>query len=316
MDVVQPMLNATHAFTGIPSFARGPIVPRQSVEADVAVLGVPYDEGTSFRPGTRFGPRALREASLRYAFFGPGPGKRGYWDLEASRQRLGRLRLADCGDVDIVALDLEGNLRRIGEAVETLLSRGVLPVVLGGDHSITFPSVRGHAGRGPLSLVHIDAHLDYRDEVGGVRFGHGCPIRRIAELPFIQDIVTLGIRGLRASQEDLEAAGARGNRIVTAAAMRRDGLAAALAQVPRAERIYVTLDVDALDPGIAPGTGTPDPGGLSYTEARDLLQGIARKGRIVGFDLVEVNPWLDPTGVTPLTAAQLIIEFLAAIFDP
>lgn len=281
----------------------------------MAVLGVPYDEGTGFRPGTRFGPRALREASLRYAFFGPDPGKRGYWDLEASRRRLSRLRLADCGDVDIVALDLDGNLRRIGDAVQTLLSRGALPDVLGGDHSITFPSVRGHAGRGPLSLVHIDAHLDYREEVGGVRLGHGCPIRRIAELPFIQDIVTLGIRGLRANEEDLEAAGARGNRIVTAAATRRDGLAAVLAQVPRAERIYVTLDVDALDPGIAPGTGTPDPGGLSYMEARDLLQGIVRKGRIVGFDLVEVNPWLDPTGVTPLTAAQLIIEFLAAILD-
>lgn len=310
------MQQATHAFTGIPSFARGPIVTVQAVEADVAVLGVPYDEGTGFRPGARFGPRALREASLRYAFFGAGAGKRGYWDLEAGRRRLGQLRLADCGDVDIVALDLEGNLQRISDAVKTLVSRGVMPVVLGGDHSVSFPVVRGHAGRGPLSLVHIDAHLDYRDEVGGVRLGHGCPIRRIAELPFIRDIVTLGIRGLRASEEDLEAAGTRGNHVVTAAAIRRDGLGAALARVPRAERIYVTFDVDALDPGIAPGTGTPDPGGLSYIEARDLLQGIARKGRIVGFDLVEVNPWLDPTGVTPLTAAQLIIEFLAAIFDP
>ncbi len=310
------MLNATHAFTGIPSFARGPIVSPQSVEADVAVLGVPYDEGTGYRPGTRFGPRALREASLRYAFFGPGPGKRGYWDLEVCRRRLGQLRVADCGDVDIVALDLEGNLRRVSEAVQTLLSRGVMPVILGGDHSISFPAVRGYAGGGPLSVVHLDAHLDYRDEVGGIRFGHGCPLRRIEELPFIQQIVTLGIRGLRASEEDLEATRARGNRVVTAAAIRRKGLVAALAQVPGAERIYVTLDVDALDPGIAPGTGTPDPGGLSYTEARDLLQGIARKGRIVGFDLVEVNPWLDPTGVTPLTAAQLLIEFLASIFDP
>ncbi|MFI5341255.1 MAG: agmatinase [Candidatus Methylomirabilales bacterium] len=310
------MLNATHAFTGIPSFARGPIVPPQAVEADVAVLGVPYDEGTGFRPGTRFGPRALREASLRYAFFGPGPGKRGYWDLEAGRRRLSRLRLADCEDVDIVALDLEGNFQRISDAVETVVARGAMPVVLGGDHSITFPAVRGFTSHGPLSLVHIDAHLDYREEVGGVRFGHGCPIRRIAELPFIGDIVTLGIRGLRAKEEDLEAAAARGNRIVSAAAMRRDGLAAALAQVPHAERIYVTLDVDALDPGVAPGTGTPDPGGLTYTEVRDLLQGIARKGHIVGCDLVEVNPWLDPTGVTPLTGAQLIIEFLASIFDP
>ncbi len=310
------MQSATHAFTGIPSFARAPIVLPHTVEADAAVLGVPYDEGTGFRPGTRFGPRAIRESSLRYAFFGTGPGKRGYWDLEAGRRRLTQFRLVDCADVDIVALDLEGNFQRISDAVASVTAQGALPIILGGDHSITFPVVRGLERTGPLSLVHIDAHLDFRDEVGGVRFGHGCPIRRVAELPFIQDIVTLGIRGLRANEEDLEAAGARGNRIVTAAALRRDGLAAALAQVPHAERIYVTLDIDALDPGIAPGTGTPDPGGLSYTEVRDLLQGIARKGRIIGFDLVEVNPWLDPTGVTPLTAAQLIIEFLAAVFDP
>jgi agmatinase len=218
--------------------------------------------------------------------------------------------------VDIVALDLEGNFQRISDAVGTIVSRGVMPVVLGGDHSISFPAVRGLVGCGPLSLVHIDAHLDYRDEVGGVRFGHGCPIRRIAELPFIQDIVSLGIRGLRASEEDLEAARVRGNAVVTAGAIRRHGVVAALARVPPAERIYVTLDVDALDPGIAPGTGTPDPGGLSYTEVHELLQGIARKGHVVGFDLVEVNPWFDPTGATALTAAQLIIEFLASVLDP
>jgi agmatinase len=316
VDVVQPMLNATHAFTGIPSFARSPIVPAHTVEADVAVIGVPYDEGTGFRPGTRFGPRALREASLRYAFFGTGPAKRGYWDLEAGRRRLTQFRVVDCADVDIVALDLEGNFQRISDAVASVAAQGALPVILGGDHSITFPVVRGLERAGPLSLVHIDAHLDFRDEVGGVRFGHGCPIRRVAELPFVRDIVSLGIRGLRASEDDLEAARVRGNRVVTAAWIRHAGVVAALAQVPHAERIYVTLDIDALDPGIAPGTGTPDPGGLSYTEVRDLLQGIAGKGRVVGFDLVEVNPWLDPTGVTPLTAAQLIIEFLASIFDP
>ncbi len=313
---MRAMPNATHAFTGIPSFARAPVASPQAVEADAAVLGVPYDEGTGFRPGTRFGPRAIRDTSLRYAFFGAGPGKRGYWDLERGRRRLGQLRLADCGDADIVALDLEGNFRRITDAVASVVAQRAMPVILGGDHSITFPTVRGCAGQGPLSVVHIDAHLDYRDDVGGMRYGHGCPIRRCAELPFVQEIVTLGIRGLRADEDDLEAARLRGNRVVTAAAIRRLGVPAALEQVPSAGRLYVTLDIDALDPGVAPGTGTPDPGGLSYTEVRDLLQGIAGKGCVVGCDLVEVNPGLDPTGVTPLTAAQLIIEFLAAVFDP
>jgi len=307
---------ATHAFTGIPSFARAPVAWPPTGEADAAVLGVPYDEGSGFRPGTRFGPRAIRESSLRYAFFGLGPGKRGYWDLDLGRRRLTQLRLVDCGDVDIVALDLEGNFQRITGAVATLVAQGAMPIILGGDHSITFPAVRGLQHDGPLSLVHIDAHLDYRDDVGGIRLGHGCPIRRIAELPFVQEIVTLGIRGLRTDEDDLQAARARGNRVVTAAAIRQAGVAAALAQVPPAERIYVTFDIDALDPGVAAGTGTPDPGGLSYPEVRDLLQGIARKGEVVGFDLVEVNPWLDPTGVTPLIAAQLIIEFLASAFDP
>jgi agmatinase len=308
--------HATHAFTGIPSFARAPFTLPHTVEADAAVLGVPYDEGSGFRPGTRFGPRAIRESSLRYAFFGLGPGKRGYWDLDLGRRRLTQLRLVDCGDVDIVALDLEGNFQRITDAVATVTTQGATPIVLGGDHSITFPAVRGLQHGGPLSLVHIDAHLDYRDDVGGIRLGHGCAIRRIAELPFVQEIVSLGIRGLRADEDDLEAARARGNRVIPAAAIRRAGVAAALAEVPGSQRIYVTLDIDALDPGVAPGTGTPDPGGLSYMEIRDLLQGIARKGRVVGFDLVEVNPWLDPTGITPLTAAQLIVEFMASIFDP
>lgn len=310
------MQHATHAFTGISTFARAPVLDPNEVEADAAVLGIPYDEGTGFRPGTRFGPRAIRDASLRYAFFGPGSGKRGYWDLQAGRRRLSRLRLADCADVDIVALDLEGNFQRMSHAVAAIAARGATPVILGGDHSVTFPVVRGLEGSGPLSLVHIDAHLDYRDDVGGVRFGHGCPIRRIAELPFIRHITSLGIRGLRADEDDLSEARRRGNRVLTAAEIRRVGIAGAIAQVPMDDRIYVTLDIDALDPGIAPGTGTPDPGGLSYEEARDLLQGIAQKGRVVGFDLVEVNPWLDPTGVTALLSAQLIVESLASIFDP
>jgi agmatinase len=140
-------------------------------------------------------------------------------------------------------------------------------------------------------------------------------MRRIAELPFVRHMIHLGIRGLRADEDDLAAARRRGNLVVTAAEMRRAGASEALAQFPTDERLYVSFDIDALDPGIAAGTGTPEPGGLTHAQARDLLAEIARLGRVVGFDFVEVNPGLDPTGVTPLTAAQLIVEFLAAIFD-
>jgi agmatinase len=308
------MQSFTHAFAGISTFARAPLALPGEAEADVAVLGVPYDEGVGFRPGARFGPRAIRDASLRYAFFGDAK-KPGYWDLEAGRRRLAALRIVDCADVDIVALDVDGNLSRTRDAVTAIAARGVVPLLLGGDHSISFPAVQGLERLGPLSVVQFDAHLDYRDNVGGVRLGHGCPMRRIAELPFVRHMIHLGIRGLRADEDDLAAARRRGNLVVTAAEMRRAGASEALAQLPADERLYVSFDIDALDPGIAAGTGTPEPGGLTYAQARDLLAEIACKGRIVGFDLVEVNPGLDPTGVTPLTAAQLIVEFLAAIFD-
>lgn len=309
------MQQLTHAFAGISTFARAPLARPEAVEADVAVLGVPYDEGVGFRPGTRFGPRAIRDASLRYAVFDDAR-KRGYWDLEAGRRRLAALRVVDCADVDIVALDLEGNFRRIREAVAAMAARGAAPVLLGGDHSITFPAVQGLERLGPLSVVHIDAHLDYRVSVGGVRLGHGCPIRRVAELPFIRHIASLGIRGLRADEGDLADARGRGNLVITAAEIRRGGVDRALAQLPADDRLYVSIDIDGLDPGIAAGTGTPEPGGLTYPQVQALLAGVAAKGRVVGFDLVEVNPGLDPTGVTALTAAQLIVEFLAGIFDP
>lgn len=306
---------ANLAFTGIPSFGRAPIVSDlDRIEADVAVLGIPFDEGVGFRPGTRYGPRAIREMSCRYPVF-PADGRRGFYDLEEDRRRLTRVRGVDAGDVDIVYLDLEGNYAKIDAAVRAIVARRALPLILGGDHSITYPVVRALEGLGSLGVIQLDAHLDYREAFHGVRLGHGSPMRRIAELGFIRQMVSIGIRGLRHNEEDVRAARDKGHVIVLASQVHQEGVEAALARIPRLDQYYVSIDIDGLDPSLVPGTGTPDPGGLTYPQYRDLLRGIARKGRIVGFDLVEVNPSLDPSGVSALVAAQLIVEFLAAIYD-
>jgi agmatinase len=311
--VPEPRLNLP--ITGIASFCKAPICQDlATLDADVAVLGAPWDEGTGFRPGARFGPRGIREYSVRYAFGERGLAVGGYWDVETRRRSLERIRLADCGDVDIIYTDWQRTFANITAAVRALLDRGAFPVVLGGDHSITFPVVQAYADRGPFGLLHVDAHLDYSDEFLGVRIASGNPIKRISELPFVTRIVQVGIRGIRTRQDAFEDSTRRGNLIVTARELHEGGVPAVLERIPRLDRYYVTVDIDALDPAVAPGTSSPEPDGLTYRQLRDLLRGIAGKGRILGMDLVETNPFLDPIGLTQSLAASTILEFLAAIF--
>ncbi|MBI3080108.1 MAG: arginase family protein, partial [candidate division NC10 bacterium] len=238
----------------------------------------------------------------------------GYWDVEARRRYLEKIRLADCGDVDIIYTDWQRTFANITAAVRALLARGAFPVVLGGDNSITFPVVQAYAEQGPFGLLHVDAHLDYTNEVLGVRIASGSPIKRISELPFVSRITQVGIRGIRTRQDAFEDSSRRGNLIVTAREVHEAGVPAILERIPRLDRYYVTVDIDALDPGIAPGTSSPEPDGLTYRQLRDLLRGMAGKGRILGMDLVETNPFLDPIGLTQSLAASTILEFLAAIF--
>lgn len=300
---------------GIASFCKSPICEDlDRVEAEVAVLGIPYDAGIGYRPGTRFGPRDIRQYSTRYSAWG-AMQKSGYWDINTKQRYLSDVRIVDCGDVDIAYYDLDQNLATITENVRTLLRRGALPVLLGGDHSVTFPIVRAFEEVGPIGLVQIDAHLDYIDEVCGVRYANGSPIRRTAELPFVREIVQLAIRDIRSREENYNDSVARGNLVVTRDEIRRQGAAAILERVPRMPRLYVTIDIDALDPSVAPGTGSPTVDGLLYHELRAILQGLAAKGKVVGFDLVEVNPLVDPTGQTSLLATTAILEFLGAIFS-
>jgi agmatinase len=185
-------------------------------------------------------------------------------------------------------------------------------VVLGGDHAISFPVVRGFEE--PINLIHLDSHLDFRQFVYGITMSNGHPIRRIAELPNVRQIVQIGIRGLRISQEDWEAALQRGNRIITASQFKERGVEEVLNRVPKGGKTYVTIDIDVLDSPIIPGCASAEIGGLSYDELRRVLFGIAARTQVVGFDVVEVNPILDmPARITSLWAAQLILEFIGQI---
>lgn len=300
-------------FVGIASFGKAPICEDlETLEADAAILGVPYDGGISYRTGTRLGPRDIREHSTRYSAWGSW-GKAGYWDIDTKRRTLERARIVDAGDVDIVYADEAQNFANIAEAVQAIRRRGALPVLLGGDHSVTYPIVRAFEGTGPIGLVHFDAHLDYIDEVCGVRTANGSPLRRVAELPFVRQMVHIGIRDIRSREENYLDAVARGNLVFTRGDVRRLGPAGIVERIPPLERFYITIDIDGMDPSIAPGTGSPTVDGLLYHELREMLRGLVAKGRVVGFDLVEVNPLLDPTGRTALLATTAILEFLGFI---
>lgn len=300
---------------GLISFMKAAVCEDLSkIDADIAVLGVPYDGGMGYRPGTRFGPRALREYSVRYSAWGAWKSA-GYWDINTKKRMLTDARIVDCGDVDIAYYDFERNMEHMTRSVSMILDRKALPVLLGGDHSVTYPLVRAFERFAPLDIVHIDAHLDWIDHVDGIKFANGSPLRRVKELPFVREMTHLGIRCIRSREGDYADATRSGARIFTRQMIRDQGAAAIVEQMPQMNNVYVTIDIDGLDPSIAPGTGSPTVDGLLYHEARALLQGVASKGRVVGFDLVEVNPYIDLHGQTSLLGTTLIAEFLGAIFD-
>ncbi|AJY73896.1 arginase [Paenibacillus beijingensis] len=298
-------------FTGICSFAKYPIcTDLDQLDADVAIIGVPYDMGTQFRSGTRFGPRSIRESSTLYSF-----GLNGSYDPERDEMFLAPpWRIVDCGDVDMVHGDLQQCFENIEAAVRKIISKGAMPVVLGGDHSITIPVSKALDSLGPVCAIQIDAHLDWADHRSGQRFGHGSPMRRMAEMDHIQGMAQLGIRGIGSSiKGDFDDARAYGSVILSPREMRKLGIEGVLERIPDAERYFLTIDIDGIDPSVAPGTGTPSPGGLYYDEVNELLEALAKKGEIVGFDFVEVAPAYDHSGMTGQVAARLTLDLIGFI---
>jgi agmatinase len=280
------------------------------LKADIAFLGIPYGSAYSVADISNDqsnGPTALRQASdrivrslERYDFDVGGP-------LYDGRD----VRVVDCGDVWADIHDLKSHVGRAEQAVRKILAAGALPIVLGGDHAIPIPVLRAFEGRGPITLVHIDQHLDWRDEVGGVRDGLSSPIRRASEMGHIGEIFQIGILATGSARaEEVEAARAYGARIVTAYELHDVGMDAILARIPDGGRYYITVDLDGMDPSIAPAVEAPMPGGVSYAQARKLIHGLVKKGRVVGMDVVEITPKHDVNQITCITAGRLIVNLI------
>jgi agmatinase len=301
-------------FVGIPSFLRATI--RQDLDrldADVAVMGVPTDEGSPFMPGSRFGPRAIREHSLRFA----GDG-RGYYDAQERRRflqyEMEHGLLVDVGDADILPTNVVDTFQNITTMTRQLLDHGALPVVIGGDHAITFPVARAYTE--PFHVVHFDAHLDYAPFIHGLEYTNGHAFRHLTRMPTVKSLTQVGIRGLRNTQTMMEDSVADGNRVVTMEEFRDVTWRGIVEGVPKNAKCYVSIDIDALDLSLVPGCVSAEPDGMSYRMLREVLFGLAEHTEIVGFDLVEVNPMLDVgTGVTSYLAAHTILEFLGRICD-
>lgn len=299
-------------FVGIATFGKRPYVADwDRIDADVAILGAPFDFGTQFRPGARFGPRAVREASTLFSF-----GHGGAYDHEDDATYLGPdVRIVDIGDADIVHTDTDTSHANIKAGVQAILDAGALPVVIGGDHSVNIPCIDAFAGRGDIHILQIDAHLDFVDVRHGVRNGHGNPMRRAAEKGYVTGLTQVGIRNVSSTaREGYDDARAMGSDIISVRQMRALGPAGVIGRIPAGARVYVTIDIDGFCPSIAPGTGTPSHGGFLYYEVLEMLQAVAQRHDIVGIDLVEVAPDYDPTGSTAILAAQVLLNFLGFIF--
>ena len=298
------------------SFFKAPLcTDLDQLNADVALIGVPFDQGTFGRPGARFGPDAVRDAPRAYSYadpYGRQTEAEGFFDVDLEDELLRGVTMADCGNITIVPAEVVQNFEKLTSVVEQVVERGAFPVVVGGDHAITFPVVRGLSKFAPLNIVHFDAHLDYTHDVQGVLLTHGSPIRRCRELPFVGHITSAGIRAAR--RKPYEEAVRDGSLIISTGRFRELGAQGVVDLIPRGENLYITLDIDVMDPSQAPGTGTPEAGGLYYHEMRDCLVALVNNANLVAFDLVEVAPPYDSSEVTVQMAARFIVDILAAKF--
>ena len=226
------------------------------------------------------------------------------------------MKIVDLGDADIIHTDTNKSHKNICTAVKTALNAGSLPVIIGGDHSINIPCIEAFKDENSFHILQIDAHLDFVDERHGVRFGHGNPMRRAAEKDYVTGLTQVGIRNVSStSKEGYETAKKMGSDIISVRQARKIGMNNVANRIPKGERLYVTIDIDAFCPSIAPGTGTPSHGGFLYYEVLELLQNITLQNHIVGIDIVEVAPDYDPTDSTAILAAQILLNFLGFIFS-
>lgn len=284
--------------------------------ADVVILGAPFDGGTSHRPGTRFGPQAIRTTDYL-----PHDGSRP--SLALRTDGLKDLRVLDAGDVEMYSGDIEVALPALEAAVEKVTRAGAIPVVLGGDHSIAYPDAKGVAnvlGHGRVSMIHFDAHADTGDIEFGSLWGHGQPMRRLIESGAVRGdrFLQVGLRGYWPPPPTLDWMSGEGFRSYEMTEIGRRGLDVCLTEASSialddCDGVFLSVDIDVCDPGHAPGTGTPEPGGLTARELLDSVRRISYELPVVGMDMVEVSPPYDHAEITSLLANRVVLEALTGI---
>lgn len=294
-------------FAGIATFMRLPgTTPLQ--ELDVAVVGVPLDIGTSNRPGARFGPRDIRSESVLLRPY----------NMATRAAPFDSLVIDDIGDVATNPYNLADSVERITAFYRELLTSDVITATMGGDHTIALPILRAMADKhGPVGLVHVDAHTDINDTMFGERIAHGTPFRRAVEEGLLDGdrVVQIGVRGTGYAADDFDWSRDQGFRVVQIEECWHRSLEPLMLEVREKVQggpVYLSFDIDGLDPAFAPGTGTPEIGGLTVPQALEIIRG-CRGLDIVGCDLVEVAPAYDPAGTTSLTAANLLYEMLCVL---
>jgi guanidinopropionase len=290
---------------------RLPVVEPGSPDMDlvrVGFVGVPWDGGTTNRPGARHGPRQLRDQSTMIRRRHPVTG---FDPFEA-------VNCADLGDVPVNPADVQDTLKRVTTFYDELVVRGIVPVTAGGDHLVSLPVLRSLAKARPLGMIHFDSHTDlYNEYFGGFRYTHGTPFRRAVEEGLLDPkrIVQIGIRGTMYDGEDIEFARANGVRLVRIEELMERGPAAVMAEaraIVGDSPLYVSFDIDGIDPSQAPGTGTPEVGGFSVFQAQQMVRSLAGLN-IAGADLVEVSPPFDPSGGTAFVGVSIMFELLCAM---
>tara|TARA_B100001758_G_scaffold128742_1_gene110714 strand:+ start:4472 stop:5428 length:957 start_codon:yes stop_codon:yes gene_type:complete len=299
--------NEMPRFGGIATFMRLP-GETDPADLDVAVIGVPFDIGTSNRPGARFGPRGIRDESVLLRPY----------NMATRAAPFDSLKIDDTGDVASSPFDLSSAIEQIEEHFNNLLSNDLITASLGGDHTIVLPILRAMRKKhGPVGLIHVDAHTDINDTMFGAKIAHGTPFRRAVEEGLLDTnrVVQIGVRGTGYAADDFDWSREQGFRVVQVEECWGKSLTPLMSEVREQVGdgpVYLSFDIDGLDPSFAPGTGTPEVGGLTVPQALEIIRG-CRGLNLVGVDLVEVAPIYDTSGLTSLTAANLVYEMLCVL---
>ena len=295
-------------FAGVPTFMRLPHVSLDEAriqDVEIGIIGVPWDSGTTNRPGPRHGPRQLRDASTMIRAEHPVSGVRPYE----------RLNCADLGDVSINPADIEDSMNRITTFYKKVLEKGIKPLTAGGDHLTSLPVLRALADKGPLGMIHFDSHTDlFHSYFDGTMFTHGTPFRRAVEENLLDPkrVVQIGIRGTQYDSEDLDFANSVGIRVIKIEEFFDRGIQDVMAEAKEIvgeKETYVSYDIDFIDPAFAPGTGTPEVGGPNSYEALKVVRELTGVN-IVGADMVEVSPPFDPSSNTAFLGVSIMFELL------